>query len=77
MTMNIKPNTVVEFYLDNDPIPKTGFVNGVDGDQVLIKIQHGELHGEHVVVDISDIVDDSFDSFELSDEKLYAWDNGD
>ena len=74
--MNIIPNTVVEFYLDNDPIPKIGIVNGTDGDQVLIKIQHGEMHGALVVVNIADIVDDSFDKYDTSDEKLYAWYDG-
>lgn len=77
MSMNIYTQKVVEFYLDDDPLPKTGIVNNIDGEQVLIKVQHGELHGQLVVVNIDDVVDDSFDSYDCSDEKLYAWDNGD
>jgi hypothetical protein len=76
MAMNITPNTLVEFYIENDPIPKTGIINAVDRDQVLIKVQHGELHGESVVVNISDIVDDSFDKYDTLDQKLYAWYDG-
>jgi hypothetical protein len=30
-----------------------------------------------VVVDPDDVIDDSFDSYDCLDEKLYAWDNGD
>lgn len=76
MSMNIYPQRVVEFYLDDDPIPKTGIVNSIDQDQILIKVQHGERHGDLVVVNKSDIIDDSFDKYDTSDEKLYAWYDG-
>lgn len=74
--MNIKVNDIVEFYLDDDFVPKTGVVDRIDGDQVLIKVQHGILHDKYVVVNMFDIVDDSFDKYDTSDEKLYAWYDG-
>jgi hypothetical protein len=77
MTMNIYVQKVVEFYLEGDPIPKTGIVSSIDGDQIFIKIQHGERHGELVIVNPDDVIDDSFDSYDCLDQKLYAWDNGD
>jgi hypothetical protein len=77
MTMNIEPFSKYEFYIGNDPIPKSGIAIDINENKVSMQVLHGELHGDLVIVDVSDIIDDSFDSFELGDEKLYAWDNGD
>jgi hypothetical protein len=74
--MNIKLHTTVEFYLENDPIPKTGFILDIIEDNIEIRIEHGEMHGQVVIVHRSDIIDDSFDNFELGDEKLYSWHDG-
>jgi hypothetical protein len=76
MPMNIKLNTTTEFYLENDPIPKTGFILDIVEDDVEVRIEHGEMHGQVVVVNRSDIIDDSFDRYNASDEKLYAWYDG-
>lgn len=76
MTMNIKVNDVVEFYLDNDFVPKTGIVIAMIEDLVKIRIEYGELHGKEVVIESCDIIDDSFDKYDTSDEKLYAWYDG-
>jgi len=76
MSMNIKLHTTVEFYLENDPIPKTGFILDIIEDNIEIRIEHGEMHGQVVIVHRSDIIDDSFDNFELGDEKLYSWHDG-
>ena len=76
MTMNIKLNTIVEFYLKNDPIPKSGFVLEIMDSDIKVRVEHGELHGQVVIVDYLDIIDDSFDNFELGDEKLYSWHDG-
>lgn len=73
--MNIKVSDIVEFYLEDDFVPKTGVVIGMREDLVKIRIEHGELHGKEVVIEAADIVDDSFDEYDCSDEKLYSWDN--
>lgn len=76
MLMNIKLNTTAEFYLENDPIPKTGFILDIVEDDVEVRIEHGEMHGQVVIIHRSDIIDDSFDRYNASDEKLYAWYDG-
>jgi len=76
MSMNIKLNTVVEFYIEDDPIPKSGIILEIVEDDIKIRIEHGEMHGQVVIVHRLDIIDDSFDNFQLGDEKLYSWHDG-
>jgi hypothetical protein len=74
--MNIKVNDIVEFYLVNEPMPKKGMVVDIMEDHVWVKVQHGELHNQEIIVHPEDIIDDSFDEYGVSDEKLYAWYDG-
>ena len=74
--MNTNVNDMIEFYLGQDTIPKKGIVKEILGDRVLVKVQHGELHNQEFVVLSDDIIDDSFDKYNTSDEKLYAWYDG-
>jgi len=76
MDMNIEPFAVYDFYLENDPIPKSGVVTDINGDKLLMKVLHGELHGNLVTINVADIIDDSFDKYDTSDQKLYAWHDG-
>ena len=74
--MNFKPFTLYEFYLEGNSVPQTGVVTNVEGDKILMKIEHGDRHGDLVFVNASDIVDDSFDRYDTADQKLYAWYDG-
>ena len=74
--MNTNVNDIVEFYLGWDTIPKKGLVTKISGNDVWVKIQHGELHNQEFVVVVDDIIDDSFDKYNTSDEKLVAWYDG-
>lgn len=69
-------NSVVEFYFDNSPLPQSGYVVEENASSVLVVVEHGEFHGQEFLVPIADIIDDSYEKYDVSDEKLYAWYDG-
>ena len=69
-------HSVVDFYWATDTVPRTGYVVSESDGIAKIRIEHGSLHGVIVDVEINNIIDDSFDSFETDDEKLYSWYDG-
>jgi len=73
----MKINDIVDFYLGADPIPKNGIIIDIVEDSIWVKVQHGELHNQEFVVQKDNIIDDAYDEYDSSDEKLYSWISGD
>jgi len=69
-------HTVVDFYLEGDSVPKTGYVVSELDNIAKIRVEHGPNHGLLFDVEFDNIIDDSFESFELEDQKLYSWYDG-
>ena len=69
-------HSVVEFYLDGDSVPKSGYVIEESDISIRVTIEHGPMHGEVFDVEFDNIIDDTFDKYALDDEKLYAWYDG-
>lgn len=69
-------HSVVDFYLGDDPVPKTGYVVSENNGVAKIRVEYGPAHGLLFDIDIENIVDDSFDGFASEDQKLYSWYDG-
>ena len=69
-------HSIVDFYLANDTVPKTGYVISESNGIAKIRVEYGPTHGLIFDVDIENIIDDSFDDFSSEDEKLYSWYDG-
>lgn len=69
-------HTVVDFYLEGDSIPKTGYVVSEIDNIVKIRVEHGPCHGLFFNVELENIIDDSFEGFDSEDQKLYSWYDG-
>lgn len=75
--MNIKINDIVDFYFDGDPIPKNGIICEINGDHIWVRVLHGELHNQELIVQRDNIIDDMYDEYGPSEERIYSWSSGD
>lgn len=71
--VNTYLNTTVECFIPGYHIPQTGFVVDEKPGKIVVRIEHGKFHAQEFEVDISDIIDKSFDEYEVDDERYHAW----